>query len=81
MAPFYDEKGAPDGYRIWGIQPGSTWRRLGVQDGDVIRRVNGEPLDNPDRCLKVWLDALRGRWFDIEIDRGGRSVLNVVRLK
>ena len=81
MAPFYAENGMPDGYRIWGIQPGSSWLRMGIQNEDVVRRVNGETLDNPDKCWKVWLEALRARWIDIEIDRKGHAVLNIVRLR
>jgi len=30
--------------------------------------------------LEVWRKAWGERWLDLEIDRGGRSVLNVVLL-
>ena len=72
--------GMPSGYRIWAIQPGSYWRRIGIENGDVIRRINGQTLDSPEKSIEVWTKAWHDRWIDIEIERGGHSVLNVVRL-
>jgi len=72
--------GMLSGYRLTAIQPGSVWRRIGIENGDLIRRINGHTLERPEKFLEVWTKAWNERWIDIEVERDGRSVLNVVRL-
>jgi general secretion pathway protein C len=62
--------GRPAGFRLFQIRDGSLFARLGLRDGDVVRRVNGSPVADPTALLgflqdleskpRVALDIIRG---------------------
>jgi general secretion pathway protein C len=76
----YFENGVPSGFRFVSIRRGSFFRRIGIENGDIMRRINGKVVDTPDKLLEVWSEAWRKPWFDIDIDRRGHSVVNMVLL-
>ncbi len=57
ILPKYDN-GQMVGIQVSKIEAGSLFEDVGLQDGDTITAVNGEPLDNP-AASKNLLDALR----------------------
>jgi general secretion pathway protein C len=57
ILPRYED-GQMVGIQVSKIEPGSLFEDVGLQDGDTITAVNGEPLDNP-AASKNLLDALR----------------------
>jgi general secretion pathway protein C len=50
--------GRPAGFKLFRIQDGSLFARLGLRDGDVVRRVNGADIGEPAALLS-FLDRLR----------------------
>jgi general secretion pathway protein C len=62
--------GRPAGFRLFQIKGGSLFARLGLQDGDVVQRVNGTAVAEPAALLaflsrlgkepRVALDIVRG---------------------
>jgi general secretion pathway protein C len=50
--------GRPAGFRLFQIKEDSVFRRLGLQDGDVVQRVNGTPVSDP-KSLLAFLERLR----------------------
>jgi len=62
--------GRPAGFRLFQMKDDSLFRRLGLQNGDVVQRVNGEPVADPATLLgflqrlhtepRVALDIRRG---------------------
>lgn len=71
--PNIGPNGQPNGFRIMDIQPGSIYERLGLRRGDVIKGVNGEPVDSPAKAMELY-NALRTSGnINIQIERGGRS--------
>ncbi len=57
ILPRYED-GQMVGIQVSKIEAGSLFEDVGLQDGDTITAVNGEPLDNP-AASKNLLDALR----------------------
>ena len=63
-------EGRPAGFRLFEIAAGSLFSRLGLQDGDVVQRVNGTAIGDPAALLgflqrlrtepRVALDIVRG---------------------
>jgi len=49
--------GEPIGFRVFAINDDSIFRRLGLRDGDVVRRVNGNMLHDP-AALLAFLDGM-----------------------
>jgi general secretion pathway protein C len=62
--------GRPAGFRLFQIRDDSLFARLGLKDGDVVRRVNGDEIAEPAALLgflerlksepRVALDIVRG---------------------
>jgi general secretion pathway protein C len=67
------EDGRPAGFRLFQIDGESIFRRLGLQDGDVVQRVNGHPIGDPATLL-AFLGRLRTEpRVALDIRRGGQS--------
>lgn len=80
-----DAAHARDGLRVLAVTPGGLGARMGVRAGDVLTRVNAQPLtglgaDADGRALaasrlREALDALPdGAAFALGVDRGGRAL-------
>jgi general secretion pathway protein C len=50
--------GRPAGFRLFQMKDGSLFRRLGLENGDVVQRVNGEAVSDPATLL-AFLQRLR----------------------
>lgn len=46
--------GKLQGFKIVGVRDGGFFSRLGVARGDVLLAANGQPLDSPNRILKLY---------------------------
>jgi len=46
--------GKPDGFRIFAIMEGSLYAKIGLQNGDILHRVNGVDVKDPQNLLKVF---------------------------
>ena len=65
--------GHPSGFRLFQIKEDSVFRRLGIQDGDVVQRVNGAPVSDPASLL-AFLERLRSEpRVAVDIVRGGTA--------
>lgn len=47
------ENGKTDGFRLSEIQQGSLFQQMGLQDGDIIKNVSGQQLNDPMRALEL----------------------------
>lgn len=72
IAPNFTE-GEPDGFKVLSIKRGSLFDRLGLRNGDVIRQINGVPLDSPQKVLEVYEQLESGQSISLNIVRGGRE--------
>lgn len=67
---------AGGGFLVREIQPGSVYEKLGIRPGDVIRSVNGQPINNMEEVMKLY-QQLGGvnkvGNVSIEVMRGGRT--------
>lgn len=54
------QNGAAKGFRLSEIQPGSVFQQIGLQDGDLLTDVSGQPVGDPIRALAM-LQTLRAR--------------------
>lgn len=65
----------PEGLRVTALTPGSFPSRLGLQNGDVIQRVNGVALTTPGEALQAWLTLSAPGVASVHIQRGGTPLL------
>ena len=69
------EGGQSIGMEIRGIRPGTLLTNLGIQNGDILESVNGQPLSNPDTALGAYTTLRTADKFNLSIRRGGQSMM------
>ncbi len=45
--------GKPDGFRIFAIAKDSLYAKIGLQNGDILHRINGVDVKNPQNFMQV----------------------------
>ena len=73
--------GNASGFKLMHIRPGSLYSSLGMQNGDVLKRVNGLSLDDPGKILEVYQRLRESPRLDVEIERNGARVTQTVRIE
>jgi len=71
LAVPHQTNGNPDGFLIQDIVPGSLYEQVGLMNGDVIRRVNGEEISTPEKGLALFQQLQSAKSLDLEITRAG----------
>ena len=70
-----------DGMKLYSIRPGSIYSRLGLQNGDVVERINGSELNNIETGLELF-GRLRGTSrIDVDIRRNGSTFRRMYRIR
>ncbi|MEK6726298.1 MAG: hypothetical protein AABY54_07100 [Deltaproteobacteria bacterium] len=64
--------GKTTGYKIFNIAPGSIYTKLGIQNNDIVERVNGVEINNPDTLYKLFQQIKSERKITLDFNRGGR---------
>ena len=67
--------GQAQGFKLFSIRPDSIYNKIGIQNGDVIRRINGNDLNSPEKALEIYTRLKDASRIDIELERNG----NVLR--
>ena len=64
--------GEINGFRILDMQQGSIYEELGLQRMDVIKGVNGEPVDSIQKAMEMYNTLKNGNNVKMQIERGGK---------
>ena len=68
------KNGVANGFKLFSIQPGSLYSAIGVENGDVIQRINGYEINSPDKALEVYQKLRESAHITIDIERNGQVV-------
>jgi general secretion pathway protein C len=66
--------GQAEGFRLSSIRADSIYAKIGIQNGDVVKRINGVALTSPERALEAWSRIRATSRIDLEVDRRGAVV-------
>lgn len=66
--------GVAQGFKLFSIRPDSIYTKIGVQNGDVLKRINGYDLNSPEKALEIYSKLKEASRIDIEIERNGTAV-------
>jgi general secretion pathway protein C len=66
--------GVAQGFKLFSIRPDSIYTKIGVQNGDVLKRINGYDLNSPEKALEIYSKLKEANRIDIEIERNGANV-------
>jgi general secretion pathway protein C len=65
--------GVADGLVISRIKSRSIFRKLGLRSGDIVKGINGNPIETPDDILSIYSDMKAGTPISIQIKRRGQE--------
>ena len=68
----YLENGKTAGFRLSEIVPGSMFEKIGLLNGDVIKRVNSENLNNPGEFFKLYQSLKDQKNITVDVLRNGQ---------
>jgi general secretion pathway protein C len=63
------------GFLVKQMQPGSLYEKLGLQPGDVIKTINGQPLNSMEDAIRLYQQMPNVNAVQMEIMRGGKPEL------
>ncbi|WII71927.1 type II secretion system protein GspC [Bdellovibrio sp. 22V] len=65
--------GAINGFRLLDMQPGSIYEQLGLQRMDVIKSVDGTPVDSPAKAMELYNTLKNSPKVTLQIERNGKN--------
>jgi general secretion pathway protein C len=65
--------GRVDGFRFVAIQPNSIYEKLGFKAQDVIKSVNGEPVNSPTKAMELYNALKTEGHIKLTVERNGRE--------
>jgi general secretion pathway protein C len=68
------KNGVANGFKLFSIRPGSIYSAIGIQNGDVINRINGFDINSPDKALEVYSRLKEAKNVEIEVERRGQVI-------
>jgi len=68
------KNGAANGFKLFSIQPGSFYTAIGVENGDVIQKINGYEMNSPDKALEVYQKLRESSHITMDIERNGQVI-------
>jgi general secretion pathway protein C len=66
--------GRPNGFKLYAIRPSSIFGRIGLQNGDTIKSINGLEMNTPDQALGVYTKVRNASHLTVTVDRRGETV-------
>jgi general secretion pathway protein C len=68
------KNGVANGFKLFSIQPGSLYASIGVENGDVIQRINGYEINSPEKALELYQKLREAGHVTIELERQGQVI-------
>ena len=65
----YFEDGKTVGFRVFAIKPGSVFEKIGLQNGDIINRVNGVELTDPTKAISLFTELQNEGHIAVDLQR------------
>ena len=70
----YFRNGQSIGMRLYAIKAGSLYEKLGLKNSDIIKQINGSPVNDPTKALKLFEDLKSQRQIGVQVEREGQDV-------
>jgi len=66
--------GKADGFRLLSMKAGSFFTEIGLQEGDVLRRINGVEVNDPQNLLKAFEQLRNETAINVDLQRQTQPV-------
>ena len=68
------EGGKTVGFKLFSIRPGSLYSKIGLQNGDVINRINGYEMSSPEKGLEIYTKLKDSKSVTVDLKRRGKAM-------
>jgi general secretion pathway protein C len=68
------EGGKTVGFKLFSIRPGSLYSKIGLQNGDVITRINGYEMSSPEKGLEIYTKLKDSKTVTVDVKRRGKPM-------
>lgn len=66
--------GKPNGFKVYAIRPNSLFGKIGLQNGDTIKQINGNEMSTPDQALSLFTKLRSASHLTMQVERRSESV-------
>lgn len=73
--------GRPNGFHVHHIRPDSVLAKMGMQDGDLLKRVNGMEISTPDQALAAYTQLKDAAHLTVQLERRSAELTLEYRLR
>ena len=70
----YLEAGNQTGFEVKSVTDESPLKEVGIEDGDIIKSINGEPIDSDLDILLIHDAIIKGDLYALSIVRDGKPL-------
>ena len=65
------QDGKNNGFALSEIEPGSVFDEMGLQEGDVLRSINGQPITDPSQAMQMMTALRNSTQLSLQVLRDG----------
>jgi general secretion pathway protein C len=65
--------GKANGFKLFSIRPGSLYSKIGIQNGDIIQKINGFEINSPDKALEIYSKLKDAQSISVDLVRRGKT--------
>ncbi|HBS06196.1 MAG TPA: hypothetical protein DEA96_14605 [Leptospiraceae bacterium] len=62
------------GLRLIMVPQTNILYEMGARSGDILKRVNGQPLENQEKMFQIWQSVKTQDKFTVDLERGGKNI-------
>jgi general secretion pathway protein C len=66
--------GKIEGYKLYQVAKDHIFYALGARSGDIVRRVNGMPLNETEKMLEIWSSVKQASKITVDLERQGKII-------
>jgi hypothetical protein len=70
-----------EGFRVFGVRPGTIVSAIGIQSGDAVRAINGHEVNSIGEAIDLYQQIKDAKEWRIDITRRGRPELITIAIK
>jgi general secretion pathway protein C len=67
------QNGKANGFKLFSIRPNSLYSKIGIQNGDIIQKINGYEINGPDKALEIYNKLKDAQNITVDLVRRGKS--------
>jgi len=65
--------GKANGFKLFSIRPNSLYSKIGIQNGDIVQKINGYEINSPDKALEIYSKLKDAQSITVDLVRRGKS--------